>query len=133
MTFAVSALIPKASCSLAASGQDSPCAHRMATSQCFGIRRADQPPGFGDAPNVEHGVAKFEGRSFWCPHDREMIANVCDELYLVHDGQCNIFDNDIAYYSQWFITDPQTAKKQANDIKKKLRDKKLADHKTDVS
>lgn len=77
-------------------------------------------------------LQEFEGAVILVSHDREMIANVCDELYLVHDGQCNIFDNDIAYYSQWLSQTRKQQAKQANDIKK-LEDKKLADHKTDVS
>ena len=50
----------------------------------------------------------------------------------MHDGQCNIFDNDIAYYSQWLSQTRKQQAKQASD-NKKLEDKKLADHKTDVS
>ena len=77
-------------------------------------------------------LQEFEGAVILVSHDREMIANVCDELYLVHDGQCNIFDNDIAYYSQWLSQTRKQQAKQASD-NKKLEDKKLADYKTDVS
>ena len=77
-------------------------------------------------------LQEFEGAVILVSHDREMIANVCDELYLVHDGQCNIFDNDIAYYSQWLSQTRKQQAKQASD-NKKLEDKKLAHQKTDVS
>ena len=55
-------------------------------------------------------LQEFEGAVILVSHDREMIANVCDELYLVHDGKCEIFDNDITAYSAWLS---QVRKEQA--------------------
>ncbi len=46
-------------------------------------------------------LQNFEGAVILVSHDREMIATVCDELFLVHDGRFEMFDQDIAYYSQW--------------------------------
>lgn len=43
----------------------------------------------------------FEGAVVLVSHDRELIANVCDELYLVHDGQIDEFDGDISDYGKW--------------------------------
>ena len=43
----------------------------------------------------------FEGAVVLVSHDRELIANVCNELYLVHDGQIDEFDGDISDYGKW--------------------------------
>ena len=59
---------------------------------------------------LSFALQEFAGAVILVSHDREMIATVCDELYLVHDGQCEIFDNDIAYYSAWLS---QVRKEQA--------------------
>ncbi len=43
----------------------------------------------------------FEGAVVLVSHDRELIANVCDQLYLVHDGKVEEFTGDIADYGKW--------------------------------
>jgi ATP-binding cassette subfamily F protein 3 len=43
----------------------------------------------------------FKGAVVLVSHDRELIANVCDELYLVHDGIIEEFDGDIGDYGKW--------------------------------
>lgn len=50
---------------------------------------------------LSFALQNFAGAVILVSHDRELIANVCDELYLVHDGRCQPFDNDIQGYSQW--------------------------------
>lgn len=50
----------------------------------------------------------FVGAVIVVSHDRELIANVCDDLFLVHDGRCEPFNGDISDYSQWL----KQAKKQ---------------------
>lgn len=55
-------------------------------------------------------LQNFAGAVILVSHDREMIANVCDSLYLVHDGQCTVFDGDISAYSRWLA---ETRKQQA--------------------
>ncbi|OPH34386.1 ATP-binding cassette domain-containing protein [Moraxella atlantae] len=55
-------------------------------------------------------LQNFAGAVILVSHDREMIANVCDSLYLVHDGQCTVFDDDISAYSRWLA---ETRKQQA--------------------
>lgn len=58
-------------------------------------------------------LQQFEGAVILVSHDREMIATVCDTLYLVHDGRCELFDHDIVYYSQWLS---EVRKQQAKQI-----------------
>lgn len=49
-------------------------------------------------------LQNFAGAVILVSHDREMIALVCDELYLVHNGQCKPFDGDITAYSDWLAS-----------------------------
>ncbi len=70
----------------------------------------------------------FEGAVVLVSHDRELIANVCDELYLVHDGQIDEFDGDISDYGKWLeqkrkqenATDKSTANKKSKKESKKF-------------
>lgn len=77
----------------------------------------------------------FKGAVVLVSHDRELIANVCDELFLVHDGQIDEFDGDISDYGKWLAekrkqenaSDKNTGKK-----KNKKDDKKSVSRETDT-
>lgn len=77
----------------------------------------------------------FKGAVVLVSHDRELIANVCDELFLVHDGQIDEFDGDISDYGKWLAekrkqenaSDKNTGKK-----KNKKDDKKSVSRETDA-
>lgn len=43
----------------------------------------------------------YEGAVVLVSHERQLIASVCDELLLVHDGQCTPFDGDLNDYAVW--------------------------------
>lgn len=45
----------------------------------------------------------FEGAVVLVSHDRQLLANVCDQLYLVHQGQVDEFAGDVSDYGQWLI------------------------------
>ena len=70
----------------------------------------------------------FKGAVVLVSHDRELIANVCDELYLVHDGQIDEFDGDISDYGKWLAekrkqenaSDKSSSKKKSKKESKKL-------------
>ena len=70
----------------------------------------------------------FEGAVVLVSHDRELIANVCDELFLVHDGQIDEFDGDISDYGKWLAEkrkqensqDKNTSKKKSKKESKKF-------------
>jgi len=78
----------------------------------------------------------FQGAVVLVSHDRELIANVCDELYLVHDGIIEEFDGDIGDYGKWLAekrkqenaSDKNTGKK-----KSKKESKKFVSRETDSS
>lgn len=43
----------------------------------------------------------FAGAVVLVSHERQLIASVCDELMLVHDGQCEVFEGDLNDYASW--------------------------------
>lgn len=43
----------------------------------------------------------FEGAVVLVSHERQLIASVCDELLLVHDGHSQDFDGDLNDYAVW--------------------------------
>ncbi|MGE6331219.1 ATP-binding cassette domain-containing protein [Psychrobacter pacificensis] len=70
----------------------------------------------------------FQGAVVLVSHDRELIANVCDELYLVHDGRIDEFDGDISDYGKWLAekrkqenaSDKSSSKKKSKKESKKF-------------
>ncbi|WP_201508347.1 ABC-F family ATP-binding cassette domain-containing protein [Psychrobacter alimentarius] len=70
----------------------------------------------------------FQGAVVLVSHDRELIANVCDELFLVHDGQIDEFEGDISDYGKWLAEkrkqenaqDKHTGKKKNKKDSKKF-------------
>ena len=78
----------------------------------------------------------FEGAVVLVSHDRELIANVCDELYLVHDGQIDEFDGDISDYGKWLSDkrkEENSSDKSANKKGKNKKAKKKFVEKDSVS
>ncbi len=43
----------------------------------------------------------FEGAVVLVSHERQLISAVCDELLVVHDGECKVFDGDLSDYADW--------------------------------
>lgn len=43
----------------------------------------------------------FEGAVVLVSHERQLVASVCDELILVHNGQSREFDGDLVAYADW--------------------------------
>ncbi|WP_182405774.1 ATP-binding cassette domain-containing protein [Psychrobacter sp. GP33] len=66
----------------------------------------------------------FEGAVVLVSHDRELIANVCDELFLVHDGQIDEFDGDISDYGKWLSDKRKEANSSDKGADKKGKNKK---------
>lgn len=72
----------------------------------------------------------FKGAVVLVSHDRELIANVCDELFLVHDGQIDEFDGDISDYGKW-LAEKRKQENASDKNANKKRNKK--DNKQSVS
>ncbi len=66
----------------------------------------------------------FEGAVVLVSHDRELIANVCDELYLVHDGRIDEFDGDISDYGKWLAEKRKQDNAADKNSDKKPKNKK---------
>ena len=66
----------------------------------------------------------FQGAVVLVSHDRELIANVCDELYLVHDGQIDEFDGDISDYGKWLSEKRKQENSSDKGANKKGKNKK---------
>ncbi|WP_296238956.1 ABC-F family ATP-binding cassette domain-containing protein [Psychrobacter sp. UBA5136] len=78
----------------------------------------------------------FKGAVVLVSHDRELIANVCDELFLVHDGQIDEFDGDISDYGKWLAEkrkQENASDKNAGKKKNKKDNKKSVSRETDAS
>ena len=48
-------------------------------------------------------LQEFEGAMVIISHDRHLLRMTSDELYLVHDGQVELFDNDLSHYEKWLL------------------------------
>jgi ATP-binding cassette subfamily F protein 3 len=55
----------------------------------------------------------FEGALLLVSHDRALLREVCDEFWLVADGQLKPFDGDLDDYQQW-LKERERAKPQAS-------------------
>jgi ATP-binding cassette subfamily F protein 3 len=78
----------------------------------------------------------FEGAVVLVSHDRELIANVCDELFLVHDGIIEEFDGDISDYGKWLAEkrkQENTPDKSNSKKKSKKDNKKFVSRETNTS
>lgn len=78
----------------------------------------------------------FEGAVVLVSHDRELIANVCDELFLVHDGIIEEFDGDISDYGKWLAEkrkQENTTDKSNSKKKSKKDNKKFVSRETNTS
>jgi ATP-binding cassette subfamily F protein 3 len=55
---------------------------------------------------------EFEGTVMLVSHDRALLREVCDEFWLVTDGQLKPFDGDLDDYQRWLV---EQARDQARD------------------
>lgn len=58
-------------------------------------------------------LQNYEGALVIIAHDRHLIRSVCDELYIVHEGQCTPYKDDLDTYSAWLSA--QNSNDKAND------------------
>lgn len=53
---------------------------------------------------LTEALMDFEGALVVVSHDRHLLRSTTDELYLVHDGDVDVFDGDMEDYQQWLST-----------------------------
>ena len=62
---------------------------------------------------------EFEGTVMLVSHDRALLREVCDEFWLVSDGQVKPFDGDLDDYQRWLL---DTSREMAKAAKEAARD-----------
>lgn len=58
-------------------------------------------------------IQGFEGAVIIVSHDRHMLANTVDELYLVNEGRVEPYDGDLVSYSQWMLESRSVAESKS--------------------
>lgn len=58
---------------------------------------------------------EFEGTVMLVSHDRALLREVCDEFWLVADGQLKPFDGDLDDYQRWLLEQSREAAKLAKE------------------
>ncbi|CAI1803377.1 ABC transporter ATP-binding protein [Serratia plymuthica] len=60
---------------------------------------------------LTEALIDFEGALVVVSHDRHLLRSTTDDLYLVHDGQVEVFEGDLDDYQQW-LSDLQRQENQ---------------------
>ena len=60
---------------------------------------------------LETALQMFEGAVVLVSHDRHMVSTCCEELWLVAEGRCSVFDGDLDDYAKWLTTRDRNAQK----------------------
>jgi ATP-binding cassette subfamily F protein 3 len=53
---------------------------------------------------LETALQMFEGAVVLVSHDRHMVTTCCEQLWLVAEGRCQVFDGDLDDYAKWLTT-----------------------------
>ena len=53
---------------------------------------------------LEIALQGYEGALLLVSHDRHLIRNSVETLFLVHDGEVSPYDDDLAAYEQWIVS-----------------------------
>lgn len=68
----------------------------------------------------------FEGAVVLVSHERQLIAAVCDELFVVHNGSCQPFAGDLSDYADWLRQARQEIDQKARQAKLEAKQQKTA-------
>ncbi len=68
----------------------------------------------------------FEGAVVLVSHERQLIAAVCDELFVVHNGSCQPFAGDLSDYADWLRQARQEIDQKARQAKLDAKQQKTA-------
>lgn len=69
----------------------------------------------------------FEGAVVLVSHERQLIASVCDELLLVHDGHSKDFDGDLNDYAVWLRQARVEMEQKQRQLKQQQSQQKTAE------
>jgi ATP-binding cassette subfamily F protein 3 len=62
---------------------------------------------------LETALQMFSGAVVLVSHDRHMVSTCCEQLWLVAEGRCQMFDGDLDDYARWLTTRERNAQKAA--------------------
>jgi ATP-binding cassette subfamily F protein 3 len=63
---------------------------------------------------LNFALQSFEGAIVLVSHDRYLLASVCDDYYLVDDGQVKPFAGDLEDYRKWMLASAAAARASLN-------------------
>lgn len=63
---------------------------------------------------LEFALQGFKGAVILVTHDRHLLRNCIDELYLVDGGKARLFESDLHDYEQWILSDKREVAVQNN-------------------
>lgn len=80
----------------------------------------DEPTNHLDVDSREslvHALNNFEGAVILVSHDPHLIELVCDRLWLIENGGCQVWDGDLSEYRQKLLTEQRSGKRTGNTSK----------------
>jgi len=75
---------------------------------------------------LEFALQGFQGAVMLVTHDRHLLRNCIDELYLVDAGKVRLFENDLHDYEQWILSDKRLVAVQSKTPERELGGNKKA-------
>jgi ATP-binding cassette subfamily F protein 3 len=66
---------------------------------------------------LEYALQSFAGAVVLVTHDRHLLRNCIDELYLVDAGRVKLYEQDLAHYEQWILSDKTQSSIEADEPK----------------
>ncbi len=67
------------------------------------------------------GLQEFQGSVILVSHDRTLLKSVCDEFWLVNDGQLKPFTGDLEDYQRFLLKPPTLSSKKTGPSTKQKR------------
>lgn len=75
---------------------------------------------------LEYALQSFAGAVVLVTHDRHLLRNCIDELYLVDAGRVKLYEQDLAHYEQWILSDKTQSNIETNEPKATIAANKKA-------
>ena len=73
---------------------------------------------------MEVALQAYEGALILVSHDRHMLRNTVEQLWLVHDGMVEEYNDDLEGYEKWILSSYKTDDKTTNDSSDSSRKEK---------
>ncbi|MGH8506767.1 MAG: ABC-F family ATP-binding cassette domain-containing protein, partial [Stenotrophobium sp.] len=70
---------------------------------------------------LETALQMFSGAVVLVSHDRHMVSTCCEQLWLVAEGRCQMFDGDLDDYAKWLTTRERDAQKSGKPVNAEAR------------